>query len=453
MVYCFKCGKKNSNTANFCIGCGVKLLNDDIKLKKNVKKTEFSFSDLLNRTQDNLEHDKLLLEKFISDIELNIKKFGLDEVKTEEELQEQIKKIDFEIKKLKQNLDGKLKIYTSDKILIKKNRDEDNPMKITYSISLKERKKDKGREVLFKNSNNQKTKLKVFISENSIDIPDINYHSVYPVKSKNNNFLLGYNDQYFDGNHKTVDGETVFVNENELFLINELKRPNDGKIAENGNFIINDWMGSNLSGTFYAFNSDAKIIFKRKFNSNLGNTAISDNGQYAALETYHSESDDSDKIFFFDLNNKTILWERKRDLGNIKRFKFDSNMLTVFYDDNNLSYRYNFQGVLVDQDKFEKERLLYANGYELFNIAKEKMDKLDYENNDLSDYDEVLSFLERSSKENISDYTKARVYRTIGEIYYNYNKTEEALENFEKALHYGPKVGIKRLYDKLNKNK
>ena len=99
-----------------------------------------------------------------------------------------------------------------------------------------------------------------------------------------------------------------------------------------------------------------------------------------------------------------------------------------------------------------KERVIYANGYELFEIAKEKMDDLNYKNLNLSDYEEVLSILFKASNKDISNYTKARVYRIIGEIYYNYGKKDEALKNFEIALSNDPKVGVKRLYDNLKKN-
>lgn len=71
-----------------------------------------------------------------------------------------------------------------------------------------------------------------------------------------------------------MKGEVAFINHNKLFLINALERPNDGKLAENVNFIINDWMATQeRSGIFYAFNSEAEILIKRR-NSNLGNNGI-----------------------------------------------------------------------------------------------------------------------------------------------------------------------------------
>lgn len=463
MVYCQSCGKKNSDSATFCINCGVKISSEKIEPKRNDSETtnisSSTFSDLMNKTKNNLENDALLIKQFAMDIQSIIKKYGSNEVKNEKEFETQIKDIDSHIDLLKKNLDGKLEIYKSDMIQIDKIRDNNKPFNIKYSISLKKgNTSSKNRKVLFTDSENNKTELKVIIGKRHISIPEIDFRAISPIQSENEKFLLAYRDSYHvlkDGKRETVEGQVVFIKDNELFLKNELERPHDGKVSENGNFIINDWMLSGeLCGTFYAFNSEATVIMRTKFNSNLGNNELSENGQYAVLETAHSPSDDADKIFFFDLNNKKILWERKRDAGNVKRFKFDlkNKLLTVFYD-NDRNYRHSFQGEFLDQDKIENDRISYADGYGLFNIAKERMEKLDYENNSLSDYGEVLSFLEKSLKQNISDYTKARVYRKIGEIYYNFDKTDETLENFEKAMSHDPKVGIKRLYDKLNKKR
>jgi ribosomal protein L40E/tetratricopeptide (TPR) repeat protein len=459
-ISCPECGAKNPNYANFCQKCGKKIHSEktvsklDEAITTKDSSSALGLGTFINQTKTGIKTDILLLKEFVEVIELIIKKYGSNKVNNEKELEEQIREIDSQINFSKIALDKKLKVLKSEMIQIDKIRDENKPFNITYSISLKEQKSNDGFERLFTNSNNEKTILKVFIHEDTIDIPDIDFHTINLVESENKKFILAYKDQYFvvkDGIRQTIDGEVVFVNDKELFLIDTLERPNDGKLAENGNFIVNDWMTPELGGTFYAFNSDVNILIKEQFNSNLGENGLSENGQYAVLETLYSESDDCNKIFFFDLNNKKLLWERKRDLGNIKSFKFDlnGNILIISYDKHG-NYCYSFKGEFLDQNKLEKYSITYGNGYELFDIARKKMEKLDYKDSNLSDYAEILSILKKSSNKDISAYTKARVYRSIGEIYYNFDKTDEALKNFGKALKYDPKVGIKRLYDKLN---
>ena len=139
--------------------------------------------------------------------------------------------------------------------------------------------------------------------------------------------------------------------------------------------------------------------------------------------------------------------------GNVEEFNFDNiqNVLLISYEKGG-KYRYSLKGEFSDKDKFMKEQLINANGYELFDLAKEKMNDLDYKTSDLSDYEEVISILVKASNKNITIYTKARINRLIGEIYYNYGMNNEALKNFEKAISNDPNVGVKRLYDKIKKN-
>ena len=212
-------------------------------------------------------------------------------------------------------MDGNLKVVSSNRIKIDKITDENKPFKITYSITLEELESPyKERKVFFTDSENNKTEFKALIGEDYLNIPEINFQWYNTIQSKNNNFILAYNYEYRMENIKNVKGEVAFINQDKLFLISDLQCPNDVKLASNGNFIINDWMSSyELNGTFYAFNSEAEVLIERKFNSNLGNNGISDNGQYAVLETNYSDSDDENKIFFFDLNDHILLWERERD--------------------------------------------------------------------------------------------------------------------------------------------
>lgn len=338
--------------------------------------------------------------------------------------------------------------------IFKKNIEE-NP---SQGSSIEVVSKTKGeRIVFFHDSNNNITKSKVILGNIGIDIPGIDFHCHFYVKSEDDNFILAYNDEFFiniDGNRKRIQGELVFINTNRLFYVNFIERPNDGKLASNGNFVINDWMaGGNLNGIFYAFNSEAEVLIKRKFNSNLGNNGISESGHYAIVETLISDSNDQNKIFFFNLDNGKLLWERERDAGNIKIFEFDEpeNVILISYEKGG-KYRYSFKGEFLDKYKFMEERVTYANGYELFDIAKEKMDDLNYKTSNLPDYEEVLSFLVKASNKGVTPYTKARIHRVIGEIYYNYGKTDEALKNFEIALNNDPKVGVKQLYSKLKKD-
>ena len=96
-------------------------------------------------------------------------------------------------------MSDKLKIISSDRIQVDKIRDENEPFHVIYSITLKEAESPyKERTVIFTDSENNETKLNVFLDEEYIDIPDINFYSISVIQSKDNKFILAYNDSHYD---------------------------------------------------------------------------------------------------------------------------------------------------------------------------------------------------------------------------------------------------------------
>lgn len=49
----------------------------------------------------------------------------------------------------------------------------------------------------------------------------------------------------------------------------------------------------------------------------------------------------------------------------------------------------------------------------------------------------------------VSENTQARIRRRLGEIHHRCGDSRKALEHFDKALELNPKVGVKRIADKL----
>ena len=101
-----------------------------------------------------------------------------------------------------------------------------------------------------------------------------------------------------------------------------MQRPNDGKVCDNGNFILNDYMfRSNeiLTGTFYALSLNGEILISSEFKANLGDNGILDDGRFAFCNTCTSKyKEHSDKTFVFDLENKNLLSTIEGRVGKVK---------------------------------------------------------------------------------------------------------------------------------------
>src|SRR3546814_12778985 len=81
-------------------------------------------------------------------------------------------------------------------------------------------------------------------------------------------------------------GRYVLIQDGRVVLDERMARPQGGKVADNGNFILNDWGASDaLSGTFHAFAPNGGHIVSRGFSAHLLNNGLSDDGVLAVCQT------------------------------------------------------------------------------------------------------------------------------------------------------------------------
>jgi hypothetical protein len=103
-------------------------------------------------------------------------------------------------------------------------------------------------------------------------------------------------DQVVEGRYVLIDGDAVAVDA-------RMERPQDGKVADDGTFILNDWGASDeLSGTFHAFRAVGTEIVSRRYSANLLNNGLSRDGRLAVCQTCNAPgSPDSSILTVFDL--------------------------------------------------------------------------------------------------------------------------------------------------------
>lgn len=275
------------------------------------------------------------------------------------------------------------------------------------------------------------------------------------VRSDNGKYILAWSDSSPDdsliGARNSGNGRYALFCEGMLLFKGELQRPNDGKVSNQGNFIINDWtFGEGNQGVFYAFDSKSNILISRRFKANLGPNAISSDGNFAACQALYSDNEDGNALAFFDLSLKILSWKAEPIPGPADELRFDStnSTLHLIYNDGG-DFRYDFQGHFLDEPHWQKKAANSVNGYDLLNLATDKWDDLKSKKAAPSDYEEVLSLLKRSIEKGISEYFQARAYRILGELSLKMNQRFAAIDYFEKAISANPRIGVKKLLAKL----
>ena len=137
-----------------------------------------------------------------------------------------------------------------------------------------------------------------------VTIPSHDFYG-FSSRSPNGRYAVAWLD---GGPDQSRRGRWLFLDGEQVVAKGAMPRPNDGKVADNGVFILNDWGAiETLSGTLKAFGPDGKSIFARKFKANLFNNGLSSDGRWAACQTCNSDHEDAGKLFLFDLVQGTEL--------------------------------------------------------------------------------------------------------------------------------------------------
>jgi hypothetical protein len=296
---------------------------------------------------------------------------------------------------------------------------------------------------------------------NYIDIDSLDFFGKFN-KSPNEIYTVAYSESP-SNKYVLLKGENILVK-------GDIDRPSLASVANNGTFIINNWgISTNLYGLFTSFTNNGDIIIKEKLKANLCNNSISADGSYAICQTYKSKhEEDSNKLLFFDLIERKLLWKINSLTGIAESYNFnlDEKILTLHYS-NNRSYRYSFEGRLLDEEEWKQE-----NNEELDDDLDNDLDDDHLEITDPSQLFERLEEthkedLESLSKEEVSlhlkklsllldfeeittvKYKHARTYRYLGESYLKLDRKRDALQNFKEALKVSKRVGVKRITKQL----
>jgi hypothetical protein len=250
------------------------------------------------------------------------------------------------------------------------------------------------------------------------------------------------------------EGRYVLLDNDKVILNGKMQRPNDGHVADNGTFVINDWMfGEGTKGTFYAVDRQGSVLMRKLFRANLHNNGISPDGRFALCQTCKSDNTDSSMLSLFDLLDGEILWQKQPESGWADAYEFNLEKGFIYLVYRNLGkFAYNLLGEFLDEERWQTERIKGANGFELSAIARERFQSLD-KDVDPNTCSEILSLLEGALQRGLDDYPneQAKVYRTMGEVFEVLGERSKAAEHYERALRLNPKVGVRRKLDALKK--
>jgi hypothetical protein len=283
--------------------------------------------------------------------------------------------------------------------------------------------------------------------------------------SPNMQFLFGWQDvdyrsiasgNYCGGARSSGSGRVLMLQGDRVLWARDVERPNDGAVSDNGYSIVNDGrLGEGLKGTFYAFAQDGSVLVRENFQANLFKGGIALDGRAAWCTTLASDVDeDSNKLVAFtlvELGQKLRIPQPRLEILGIRLLENGVELQAA-----TLQYRYRWTGDLINSAEAQRaeEQAIYESGscFELMALAERKIGHHPPREVTAADRTWLEALLRRVTEKNeAGPLLVARADRLLGEIALACGEKQDAAAHFRCALALDPKVGVKRVLGKLEK--
>jgi hypothetical protein len=241
-------------------------------------------------------------------------------------------------------------------------------------------------------------------------------------------------------------GRYVLLDSGRLVVDAPMARPQHGKVADNGTFILNDWGASDeLSGTFHAFSSDGGRIASRGFRANLLNNGLSDDGALAVVQTCNAPgSPDSSILAVFDLaaGKELACWQPVSGWADGYEFPGEDRVRMIRRGRPPLDYR--LDGEFLDR------ALWYSDGVSRgeHHVIR---DALEHGHAVTGLVPAELRTGVEVALADPDDRFRAQSFRLLGEIEELAGDDRAAIEAYRQALEMNPRIGVAKRAAALSK--
>jgi hypothetical protein len=265
--------------------------------------------------------------------------------------------------------------------------------------------------------------------------------------SPDRRFTLLWSDRYWlEGS--LVGGRYFLVERDLVAAEGSMERPQDGKVADNGTFILNDWGASDqLSGTFRAFRSEGSEILSRRFSANLLNNGLSRDGRLAVCQTCNAPgSPDSSILAVFDLERGAEVASWVPESGWARGYEFPGGERIRMLRGDRPPLDYSLTGEFLDRRVWLEDEVRRGTLYVIRKALAEGEAATGLP------MDALRAGVARAIADEDQRFV-ADAWRLLGEIEEAAGDAAAALEAYEQALAINPKIGVAKKAASLRKAK
>lgn len=275
-------------------------------------------------------------------------------------------------------------------------------------------------------------------------------------RSPNGRYLLAWRDANDAGTRggarSNGHGRFILIEDEAIVAEGRVERPNDGKVADNGVFILNDWLffSERLEGVFLAFQRDGAPILSRRFEANLFNNGLSADGRLAVCQTCNADGIDGNKLTIFDLEAPAELASVTPESGWARDYVFpaDHQTIELSYDDD-IRLAYDLNGTFLDRPRWITAGLAKGDVYLIQRLMTQA--GVTPEPSERAGWIQGLTVALAKSSGDAR--LRALAFKLRGTCYDQSDAAEEALADFDAALALDSKIGVKRRADALRRTR
>ena len=295
------------------------------------------------------------------------------------------------------------------------------------------------------------------VSKPFLSVSSIGYAGLYSL-SKSKKWAISWRDSDpaagRGGHRESGYGEYVLVD-----LIGDvvsaqglMQRPNNGSVADNGSFCLEDWhFGSSLSGTFSVFDRAGNPILKKELTANIFGSGISKNGKLAYCATANSKTEHGYKVILFDLESGEELFCVTPRTQGLETYIFDEERKLLIADVKGVGkFRYDSIGNFVDANNLDKANLDSSDYSRIIRAAEKILGEQDLSGERATEALEAV-MRARSLGADSNPAWKPNALKVQGFAHEILGQTHQAIEVYEEVIALNPKIGVKRRLDGLKK--
>jgi len=284
-----------------------------------------------------------------------------------------------------------------------------------------------------------------------VSIPALDFFGHHAL-SPNGQFRLIWSDRdptgTIGGHRYEGHGTWALLADDKVVAKGRLERPQDGKVADDGTFILHDWLfGDRLIGHFIAYRADGHILLKKELSANLMINGLSNDGKFAICQTANAPgSPDSCRYILFDLGQAQEITRWEPEAGWADGFEFDAlNRRVYLVQKGDERVGYNFDGTMVNREGWQQRRIAAGDLNVIRTVLESVSGDPDAELRRL-----IVAGLDHAAhSEDVRQ--QARALRFLGELHEQSGEVDEAIKAYDNALMLDPQVGVSRRVEKLRK--